>query len=62
MGLHDIAKPKDDHTRMDLGGHLFLRLAPEQGNLIQSYRLSLWDAALKAAEDKAEVENATPKF
>jgi hypothetical protein len=62
MGPHDIAKPEDDHTRVDLGSHLLLRLAPEQGSLIQGYRLSLWDAALKAEEDKAEVENATPKF
>jgi hypothetical protein len=62
MSPNDIAKPEDEHTRVALGGNLFLRLAPEAGELIQGYRLSLWDAALKDREDKAEVANATPKF
>jgi hypothetical protein len=62
MGPNDISKPNDDHTHVDLGGGMFLRLAPEQGTFIQGYRLSLWNAELKAREDKAELENATPKF
>jgi hypothetical protein len=62
MSPNDIAKPEDDHTRVDLGGQLFLRLAPEQGSIIQGYRLSLWNATLRAEEDRAEVANATPKF
>jgi hypothetical protein len=39
-----------------------LRLAPEQGNFVQGYRVSLWSEPMRAQEDRAEVVAAMPQF
>jgi len=62
FGPNDIARPGDAKTRVDLGRGLMLRLAPEQGNFVQGYRLSLWSERLRAQEDRAEVAAAMPRF
>ena len=62
FGPNDIARPGDNRTRVDLGRGLMLRLAPEQGNFVQGYRLSLWSERLRAQEDRAELLAVMPKF
>lgn len=62
FGPNDIAKPEDDHFRVDIGGGLMLRLAPERGNFVQGYRLSLWSEPLRVQQDRAETADAIPKF
>jgi hypothetical protein len=62
FGPNDIAKPGDNRTRVDLGNGLMLCLAPEQGNFVQGYRLSVWSELLWSQEERAVLQNAAPRF